>query len=130
MDVLFASDVRAVDALAVLADAQQLRVDEGDSQMNPYAAELVEGVTSHRDRIDEIVATYSLGWTIDRMPGIDRNLLRIGTYELLWSDVPPGAVIDEAVELARELSTDESPGFVNGVLARIAEERSTLDVGV
>ena len=126
--MLFAADMRGADPLAVLADTQRMRAEDGDALMNPYAAELVEGVVAHRARIDEILSTYSLGWTLDRMPAIDRNLLRIGAFELLWSEVPDGAVIDEAVELAGELSTDDSPGFVNGVLARLVDERATIDI--
>ena len=80
----------------------------------------------HRDRIDDLLATYSTGWTLERMPPVDRNLLRIGTWELLWSDVPDGVAIAEAVELAGELSTDQSAGFVNGVLARIVDIKPHL----
>ena len=80
-------------------------------------------------RIDELLSTYSSGWALDRMPAVDRNILRIGVFELLWRDDVPGAVvIDEAVNLARELSTDESPAFVNGVLARILDLRPRLAV--
>jgi transcription antitermination protein NusB len=128
LDVLFQADLRDVDPLVVLADAQRLRTEDGDTPLNPYAEELVAGVAAHRERIDELLATYSLGWTIERMPGVDRSILRLGAYELLWGDVPAAVAIDEAVSLARELSTDDSPGFVNGLLARIAEQRSTLDL--
>jgi transcription antitermination protein NusB len=90
---------------------------------------LVEGVVAHRSQIDELIQTYAVGWTLDRMPVVDRNLLRIGTFELLWSDeVPDGVVLSEAVNLARDLSTDESPAFVNGVLAKLLEEKPSLVV--
>ncbi|MEK9665326.1 MAG: transcription antitermination factor NusB [Candidatus Nanopelagicales bacterium] len=128
LDVLFAADMRQTDPLLVLAEAQQLRTDEGGSAMNPYAAELVEGVVQHRERIDEILSTYSLGWQLDRMPGVDRAALRIATYEVLWGGVPEGVALDEAVELVGELSTDESPSFVNGLLGRIVDMRATIDV--
>lgn len=128
LDVLFQADVRDVDPLTVLAESDQRRTDDGDAPLNPYVAELVEGVVSHRDRIDELLSTYSLGWTLERMPGVDRAILRLGTYEILWGDIPEGVALDEATSLARELSTDDSPGFVNGLLARIAEQRSTLDL--
>lgn len=128
LDVLFQADVRDVDPLTVLAESDQRRADDGDAPLNPYVAELVEGVVSHRDRIDELLSTYSLGWTLERMPGVDRAILRLGTYEILWGDIPEGVALDEATSLARELSTDDSPGFVNGLLARIAEQRSTLDL--
>ena len=96
---------------------------------NPYVATLVEGVADHQVRIDDLLSTYSSGWAIDRMPAVDRNVLRIGVFELLWcDDVPDAVVIDEAVGLARGLSTDESPAFVNGVLARILDLRPRLAV--
>jgi N utilization substance protein B len=128
LDVLFQADLRGVDPLTVLADSERLRSEEGDSPLNPYVAELVTGVKSHQERIDELLTTYSLGWTLDRMPGVDRAILRLGAYEVLWGDVPEAVALDEAVTLARELSTDDSPAFVNGLLARIAGQRSTLDL--
>ena len=83
----------------------------------------------HRARIDELLGTYSSGWALDRMPAVDRNVLRLGVFELLWCpDVPAPVVIDEAVSLVRGLSTDESPAFVNGVLARILDLRPRLAV--
>ena len=95
--------------------------------LSEYAISLVQGVVAHGERIDELLSTYAVGWTLDRMPAVDRNLLRIGTYEILYrDDVPDAVAISEAVSLARELSTDESPAFVNGLLARIAELKPTL----
>lgn len=128
LDVLFQADLRGVDPLVVLADAERLRSEEGDSPLNPYVVELVTGVALHQERIDELLTTYSLGWTLERMPGVDRSILRLGAYEVLWGDVPEAVALDEAVTLARELSTDDSPAFVNGLLARIAGQRSTLDL--
>ena len=82
--------------------------------------QLVEGYAQHADRIDELIATYAVDWTLDRMPVVDRNILRLGAYELIWVDETPDAVvIDEAVQLAKEFSTDESPSFVNGLLGRL-----------
>jgi N utilization substance protein B len=93
-----------------------------------YAAELVRGVQAHRERIDELLSEHSQGWTLDRMPAVDRNILRIGVYELYWvSGVPDGVAISEAVLLARDLSTDGSPAFVNGLLARLLELRPEPD---
>jgi N utilization substance protein B len=81
---------------------------------------LVEGVTQHRERIDNLLRTYAEGWELDRMPAVDRAILRLAVFELLYQDdVPDGVAIDEAVELAKQLSTDESPAFVNGLLAKI-----------
>jgi N utilization substance protein B len=88
-----------------------------------FAADLVSGVGDHRAQIDGLISRFAKGWTIERMPTIDRTLLRIGTYELAHRpDVPTGAVISEAVELAKRYSTDDSGKFVNGLLARIARE--------
>jgi transcription antitermination protein NusB len=84
-------------------------------------------VAVHAARIDELISQYAQGWTLDRMPAVDRNVLRIGVYELLWADdVPDAVAINEAVLLAQDLSTDASPAFVNGLLARIAELKPSL----
>jgi N utilization substance protein B len=116
LDVLFEADQRGLDAVSVLAE----RVRRADPPVPEYAVEIVEGVSVHRERIDELLATYAQGWTVDRMPGVDRALLRLSSWELLYNDdVPDAVAIDEAVELARSLSTDESPAFVNGLLARL-----------
>lgn len=125
LDVLFESDQRGVDTLELLA---RRLVDPGrEAPLPQYAVDLVEGVVAHRDRIDELLATYSHGWTIERMPAVDRALLRIGTWEVLFNDdVPDAVAVDEAVELARTLSTDESPAFVNGLLGRFVELKPTL----
>ena len=120
LDVLYESDLREVDPLTTLAERRAL----AGPPVNEYTVVLVEGVQSHRDRIDAILAEYAEGWTLARMPGVDRAVLRLGVYELLWRDEVPDAVaIDEAVELAKALSTDESPRFVNGVLARVLRDR-------
>jgi N utilization substance protein B len=91
-----------------------------------YAATAVEGVVANRERIDELLRTYAQGWTLERMPAVDRAVLRLGAWELLFNDEVPDAVaIDEAVELARTLSTDQSPVFVNGLLARLLEVKAS-----
>jgi len=116
LDLLFEAEQRGVDVQELLAS----RLAAAEPPVNEYAVELVEGVVAHRDRIDELLTTYSQGWSLDRMPAVDRAVLRLGTYELLWQDeVPDAVVINEAVQLAGQLSTDESPGFVNGLLARL-----------
>jgi N utilization substance protein B len=90
---------------------------------------LVEGVVEHRERIDKLIESHSVGWSLNRMPLVDRNLLRIGAFELLWVDeTPDGVVLSEAVNLAQQLSTDESAAFVNGVLAKLLAEKPTLAV--
>ena len=123
LDVLFESEQRGVDVLETLAG----RVAAADPPVSEFTVELVEGVVKHRDRIDELLTTYSQGWSLDRMPAVDRAVLRLGTFELLWlDDVPDAVVVDQAVELARSLSTDDSPGFVNGVLGRLLDLKPML----
>jgi transcription antitermination protein NusB len=120
LDVLYEADVRGVDPLTTLSE----RVALADPPVNDYTIGLVEGVQAHHDRIDEILAGYAEGWTVARMPDVDRAILRLGVYELLWRDeVPDPVAIDEAVELAKSLSTDESPRFINGVLARVLRDK-------
>jgi len=125
VDVLYESDARGVGPVTTLAE----RVALADPPVNDFTVELVEGVQANLERIDEILADYAEGWTVARMPGVDRAVLRLGVYELLWrADVPYAVVIDEAVELAKSLSTDESPRFVNGVLARVLRDRPPVAV--
>ncbi|MFF7455810.1 transcription antitermination factor NusB [Kitasatospora sp. NPDC008115] len=124
--ILFEADHRGVDPLTVLADwvarAREPKPDEGTPQVGEYTMELVEGYVQHARRIDELISQYAVGWTLDRMPIADRNVLRLGAYELIWEDrVPDAVVVDEAVEIAKEYSTDDSPAFVNGLLARFME---------
>ena len=118
LDVLFEAEQRGVEPRTVY-----LRIaTDASSPLNPYTEELVDGVVAHQDRIDELIATYAEGWSLDRMPAVDRNLLRIAVFELLFAtDVPTNVAIDEAVSLAGDLSTDESPSFINGLLGRIAQ---------
>ncbi|MDR2294358.1 MAG: transcription antitermination factor NusB [Microbacterium sp.] len=122
LDILFSSDVRG-DALDVTlaAEAQRAAGEPAREASWLYAREIVDGVLDHRDEIDEQIVTHARDWKIDRMPAIDRALLRMASWEILFNDDVPAAVaIDEAVELAKEYSTDDSGAFVHGVLARIA----------
>ncbi len=126
LDVLFEAEQRHVDPTTLLAERV---ADPGTAQtaLPQYAVDIVEGVLAHRERIDELLETYSHGWTLKRMPAVDRALLRIGGWEILFNDdVPDVVAIDEAVDLARSLSTDDSPSFVNGLLARIVEMKPTI----
>ena len=123
LDVLFEAELRGLPVLDVLAE----RAADEIPPLPAYAADLVRGVHAHQQRIDELLATYAQGWTLERMPTVDRNLLRIGAFELLWADdIPDAVAISEAVRLARELSTEGSPAFVNGLLARLLGLKPTL----
>jgi N utilization substance protein B len=100
----------------------RLRLRQADPPVPPYAIDLVEGVVAHRHELDRLISSLAEGWTLARMPAVDRNLLRLGAFELLYRpDVPEGVAVSEAVELASRLSTDESATFVNGVLAGLME---------
>ena len=121
LDVLYEADMRRAPVPEILA-AYVERLELPRPPYLPYTTVLVEGVAAHADRIDELITSYAEGWTLDRMPVIDRNLARIAVYELIYrDDIDDPVAITEAVELARTLSTDDSPRYLNGVLGRIAE---------
>ena len=125
LDVLYEASQRDDDPMATL----RARLAQSDPPVPEYATQLVEGVVQHRQRIDELLATYAQEWTLDRMPPVDLAALRIGAYELLWcDDVPDGVAVSEAVALVSSLSTDESAGFVNGLLARLLSLKPSLTV--
>ncbi len=125
LDVLYESAQRGTATTTTLRD----RLQQSDPPVSEYAVSLVEGVVAHRDRIDELLATYAEGWTLERMPPVDRAVLQIGAYELLWcDDVPDAVAVREAVALAASLSTDESPTFVNGLLGRLARLKPQLSI--
>ena len=121
--MLYQADLRGEPiAVIVNAEAQRAASEPDRAASWLYARDIVDGVTDHRDRIDELITSYAQGWTLERMPHVDRALLRIAAWEILCNDEVPSAVaIDEAVELAKEYSTDDSGRFVNGVLGKIAE---------
>lgn len=119
VDLLYEADLRGADVVALLSE----RVAMADPPIGEFTIDLIEGIAAHRSRIDELLGQYAESWTLERMPGVDRAILRLGAYELLFvPDVPPAVAIDEAVELARLLSTDDSPRFVNGVLGHLHRE--------
>ena len=122
LDVLYEADLRDLPPARGAGRLPRAASSSRRPEHLAYAVGLVEGVAAHLDRIDELIASYAEGWTLDRMPVVDRNLARIAVYELLYVDEIDDAVaISEAVELARQMSTDDSPRFLNGVLGRIAE---------
>lgn len=123
VEILFEAEQRSEDAREVM----ERRRLHSDSLVAPYAEQLVLGVTMRRGELDEYLETYSQGWALDRMPAVDRNVLRVGAWELLFNDdVPDGVAVAEAVNIAKELAGDDSPGFVNGLLGRLQEMKPTL----
>jgi N utilization substance protein B len=121
LDVLYEADQRGQPPVETLA-AYLHRIEKPHPEHLAYAVGLVEGVAEHLDRINELIASYAEGWTLDRMPVVDRNIARIAVYELLYvGEIDDPVAISEAVELAKQMSTDDSPRFLNGVLGRIAE---------
>ncbi len=129
LDLLYEADIRGTSAVETL----NLRdiVEEGPDArpIREYTRELVIGVGDNFRKIDELITTYAQGWDMDRLPAVDRNILRIGIYEILWSQTTPdGVAIDEALTLAKELSTDESAGYIHGVLGRISSIKESLAI--
>ncbi|HEU5456811.1 MAG TPA: transcription antitermination factor NusB [Nocardioides sp.] len=125
LDLLFEAEQRGVNAADLLRERLAAPVTE--APLSEFTADLVMGVVEHWGQVDELIATYAQGWTLKRMPAVDRAILRLGAYEVLFStDVPEPVAISEWVGLATELSTDDSPRFVNGLLARLAEVKPTL----
>ena len=121
LDVLYEADQRDLPPVQTLASYLQ-RIERPHPDHLTYTVSLVEGVAAHLDRIDELIGSYAEGWTLDRMPVVDRNIARIAVYELLYvAEIDDPVAISEAVELAKQMSTDDSPRFLNGILGRIAE---------
>ncbi|GAB77698.1 NusB antitermination factor [Austwickia chelonae] len=127
LDLLFESEQRGLNAGTLLAERMTKPVAE--TPLRGYTVEIVDGVVEHWQRINEVLGTYSQGWPVERMPAVDRAILRVGAWEVLYnSDVPDAVATQQAVELATALSTDESPSFVNGLLSRLSEVKNTLDL--
>jgi transcription antitermination protein NusB len=123
LDILYAAELRGEEPTAALDRS----IAAGEGPTNDYTADLVRGVAEHRARIDELLTDYSEGWTLGRMPAVDRNVLRLGVFELMWADdVPDAVAVTEAIALVRDLSTDESPAFVNGILGTILRSKPSL----
>ena len=129
LDLLFEADIRATNVLDLL----NLRdvVEEGPDArpIREYTRSLVIGVNENARKIDELITTYAQGWDMDRLPNVDRNILRLGIFEILWSsEIPDGVAIDEALDLAKDLSTDDSAGFIHGVLGRISSLKENISI--
>jgi N utilization substance protein B len=126
VDAVFAADLRKISPLTLLDDVADLAADRQNQEtIFGYARSIVQGVVDHHEEIDDLLETYSQGWALDRMPNLDRAILRVAVWEILHNpDVPDAVAVNEAVELAKELSTDDSGSFVNGLLSRIASTKT------
>jgi N utilization substance protein B len=121
LDVLFEADAKAVPVKQVLAEHQRRRESESEPSLNDYTIFLVDGVVEHQSEIDALISAHATGWDLARMPGVDRAILRIAVFEVTQStDVPNAVAISEAIRMAEELSTEQSAGFINGVLGAVA----------
>jgi N utilization substance protein B len=121
VDLLFEAEARGLSAAEVAESRASLASSNPDvSALTPYSATVARGVSEHSAHIDELISSHLQGWTLERLPAVDRAIMRVAVWELLYADDVPGPVaVDEAVQLAKELSTDDSPGFVNGVLGQL-----------
>jgi len=129
LDLLYEAAIRGTNALATLTLRDVVEEGPDARPIRDYTRELVTGISEHYRKIDELITTYAQGWDMDRLPAVDRNILRLGIYEILWgSNIPDAVAIDEALDLARELSTDDSAGFIHGVLGRIASIKDSLAI--
>ena len=129
LDLLYEADIRGTNAVETLI-TRDIPAEGPDARpIREYTRELINGVSEHRRKIDELITTYAQGWDMDRLPAVDRNILRLGIYEILWSNaVPTSVAIDEALDLARELSSDDSSKYIHGVLGRIASIKDTISI--
>ncbi|MFZ4107507.1 MAG: transcription antitermination factor NusB [Candidatus Planktophila sp.] len=129
LDLLYEADIRGTNALETLTLRDVVEEGPDARPIRDYTKDLIVGISANYRKIDELITTYAQGWDMDRLPAVDRNILRLGIYEILWgADIPDAVAIDEALDLARELSTDDSAGFIHGVLGRIASIKESLSI--
>ena len=129
LDLLYETDIRGTDLVTTLLERDVPSESPDARPIREYTRELVNGVSDNRRKIDELITTYAQGWDMDRLPAVDRNILRLGIYEILWSTaVPISVAIDEALDLAKELSSDDSSKYIHGVLGRIASIKDTISI--
>lgn len=129
LDLLYETDIRGTNLIETLNE-RDVPADGPDSRpIREYTRELVTGVFENRRKIDELITTYAQGWDMDRLPAVDRNILRLGIYEILWAtNVPTSVAIDESLDLAKELASDDSSKYIHGVLGRIASLKDTISI--
>jgi len=126
LDILYESDIRGTQPLDILNSRDAIEQGPDARPIREYTKELIAGVTLNRRKIDELISTYAQGWDMDRLPAVDRNIMRLALFEMLWGGLDDAVAIDEALILAKELSTDESAGYIHGVLGRIVSLKDNL----
>ena len=127
LDLLYEADIRGASASDLMALRDVIEEGPDARPIREFTKTLVSGVSDNKRNIDELITTYAQGWDMDRLPAVDRNILRLGIFEIVWSDdLDDGIAIDEALNLARELSTDESAGYIHGVLGRISSIKESI----
>ena len=129
LDILFEADIRGTNPVEILTSRDVVEEGPDARPIREYTKSLINGVFENSRKIDELITTYAQGWDMDRLPNVDRNILRLGIYEILWSsEVPDSVAIDESLDLAKTLSTDDSSTYIHGVLGRIASLKDTLAI--
>ena len=127
LDLLYEADIRKVDLLQLMIERDLLADGPDVRPIREFTRELMSGVSEHKRKIDELITTYAQGWDMDRLPAVDRNILRLAIFEIVWAiELPDAVAIDEALTLAKELSTEESAGYIHGVLGRIASIKESI----
>lgn len=127
LDIVFEADAKQIPISSVVGEHQRRRIADGQGELNPYSVEVAEGVAKNQESIDALISEFSTGWTIERMPTVDRAILRVAIYELIYNtEIPDAVVISQAVELAKELSTEESGSFVHGVLGAVSRNQGVI----
>jgi N utilization substance protein B len=127
LDLLYEADIRGASAAELLTTRDIVEEGPDARPIRDFTRELISGITANKRKIDELIATYAQGWDMDRLPAVDRNILRLGIYEIVWTpDLAEGIAIDEALNLAKELSTEESAGYIHGVLGKISQIKESI----
>jgi N utilization substance protein B len=127
LDLLYEADIRGASAAELLTTRDIVEEGPDARPIRDFTRELISGITANKRKIDELITTYAQGWDMDRLPAVDRNILRLGIYEIVWTpDLAEGIAIDEALNLAKELSTEESAGYIHGVLGKISQIKESI----
>ena len=127
LDLLYEADIRGASAAELLALRDVVEEGPDARPIREFTKTLIAGVTDNKRKIDELIATYAQGWDMDRLAAVDRNILRLGIYEIIWSDeLADGIAIDEAIMLAKDLSTDDSATFIHGLLGKISSIKESV----